>query len=386
MVYFNASNNRLTGDLPLYTNVPDLRVFDVSGNHLEGVVNGTVPGRTLRVYRICRNRNLRGSFIASREAGTDWLENLDLRDVTLSALALPTSVEYVDVSNTSLAGRSLANLDNIYESYGGMRTAGMIGSLPLKHLDISGNSVNTLPSVLPNSLSFFNASGCGLTGTIPSNYSSLGNLTVFDVSTNKLSGLLSLPTSIVELDAEANQFIGPLPNFANLRKLNVSGGNRLNSTLPDPVYRLLQNNTAAVDISGNCFLVDPTRLGSNVVIESYSEARCGPRPAAVFTGTATVPTARGSPTAAGSGSQSFGDRIEERVVDKLVFRVGISVAGFVLLVIVALIWSCFKKKGGEEDEDKADVESAKPDAGGAEEKPAPGTATQAPAAKEKQFV
>ncbi|KAJ3311120.1 hypothetical protein HDU76_003205 [Blyttiomyces sp. JEL0837] len=66
-----------------------------------------------------------------------------------------------------------------------------LGSLPLKYIDLSGNSMNgALPASIGNlgSLNTLNLNGTAFSGTVPASYANLGSLNKLDLGNNCLTG------------------------------------------------------------------------------------------------------------------------------------------------------------------------------------------------------
>ncbi|KAJ3116428.1 hypothetical protein HDU96_009685 [Phlyctochytrium bullatum] len=290
------------------------------------------------------------------------LEVLDLEEAkfTGSITALPPKLKKLNLAYSGVSGTLPENLPSSLEEVNlsgntflvsGTRPPALSDLSSLKVFDVAGCRLNGSLPELPKSIVKFDALMNWFTGPIPASYSSLPSLQYLDLDSNQLNGSLpaSLPSTMVLFSVNSNNFTGGLPNYSNLTNLRYLDvmDNSLSGKLPDWTYTLMRRRNLTFYVSDNCFTeVDESRLTwSYSANDFYSTSKCGPLPSGVS-----------RTTGGGSGSsQSFGDGFEERLVDKLAFKIGVSVGGFVLLLIIAMIWNCFKKK--DEEEDKQDVEA-----------------------------
>ncbi|KAJ3116429.1 hypothetical protein HDU96_009686 [Phlyctochytrium bullatum] len=332
----NFANRTLSGRFPDLTQLPQLTSIILS------------------------NTTLSRSPFPANLSSLQNLEVLDLEEVKLSGpiTALPPKLKKLNLARTGINGTIPANLPSTLEELyirsnydlRGVIPADAFSKLPsLKVVDMQYCYFSGSLPELPNSIVRFDGSDNKFNGSIPSSYSSLPSLRYLDIEFNGLTGSLpSLPASIVYFSASANNLTGPLPDVSNLTNLRYFDVilNRLSGKLPDWAYTLMRRSNLTFDIGGNCFTeIDGERLPWSYRVSDLYDSRCGPVPSGVSISTS------GGGSGSGSGSRSF----EERLVDKLAFKVGIAVGGFVLLLIIAMVWNCFKKKA--EGEDKQDVEA-----------------------------
>ncbi|KAJ3116417.1 hypothetical protein HDU96_009674 [Phlyctochytrium bullatum] len=371
---FYAWGNRLTGTIPSsYAEFPDLERLDIGGNLLEGPILASLP-INMTYLGLWDNKDLRGPVTASYGSAPN-LRELDLNSVNIAGPfpSLPSTLTYLDLSNTKMTGSFPSSFPPFLETLF-LSSSGLTGEifepvsrLPLKYLDLSYNRLNgsTLPSTLPTTLEEFDIAWAGLRGAIP-NYSSLTKLTHLNVNFNRLTSLpTSLPASIVEFRARENAITGSIPEYGNIPNLTTFDVtfNSLSGKVPEFVYRLMQRNGSTVRISSNCFSpidVDGSRLVNTTVSSLFSDTCSGPGAKPVTSPSPSSSTSRPVALPTAAGSPSFSIQVEERLVDKLSFRIGISVGCFVLLL---LIFGCYKwvhGKSKDDDKDARDVERAQP--------------------------
>ena len=254
----DLDDNHITGKLPscMFSDLPLLEEVYLSRNHITGYISdlfsplsslkaltlsendltGTLPpslGRIKSLRVLSLNGNLFNGAIPESFASLRNLEILDLSNNRLSSLPSswstvwhpPESLHIVMLQNNKLHGKLPSRLTKAHS---------------LKWLDLSANFISghlfAMEGMFPK-MTHFNVSTNQLSGPIPNEFSSMGvfgnarrtgPLHVFDLSFNKLSGLLpefmyqeDTPTIMeTELFLEGNHFrchrwktLNYVPNF-----------------------------------------------------------------------------------------------------------------------------------------------------------------------------
>ncbi|PRP79017.1 putative leucine-rich repeat receptor-like protein kinase [Planoprotostelium fungivorum] len=212
MALLNVKGNSMGGNLPNIVAMPQIGLFDVSGNNLSGYVPSDVSSLTSLQYYDVSNNNIAGTFPI-----------------------FPTSIQYIGMSRTSLNGAmySLTSYINLI-------------SLSLQGCGLSG----TIPS-LPITLQRIDLSGNQFTGSFPNSLSAMSSLTYLNLSGNTLSGLpSSLPTSLVYLDLTNMSLTDAFPFYiGNLNNLNtlLLSGNQLTGVLPSALGNQLYGTLPALN-------------------------------------------------------------------------------------------------------------------------------------------
>ena len=227
------SRNHITGYISdLFSSMSSLKALTLSGNDLTGTLPPSLGRiKTLRVLSL--DRNLFNGAIPESFASLRNLEILDLSNNRLSSLPSswstvwhpPKSLHILMLQNNKLHGKLPSRLLRAHS---------------LRWLDLSSNFISghlfAMDGMFPK-MTYFNVSTNQLTGPIPKEFSSMGvfgnarrtgPLHVFDISFNKLSGLLpefmyqeDTPTIMeTELFLEGNHFrchrwktLNYVPNF-----------------------------------------------------------------------------------------------------------------------------------------------------------------------------
>ncbi|KAG4203760.1 hypothetical protein ERO13_A04G004600v2 [Gossypium hirsutum] len=286
---FFAWQNKLTGNVPdSLSQCKDLQALDLSYNSLSGSIpkdifglknltkllllandlSGFIPpeiGNCTNLYRLRLNGNrlagtipseignLKGlnfvdlsenRFVGGIPLSISGCRNLEFLDLHSNELAgslpdtLPTSLQYVDISDNSLTGQLSHSIGSLSEltklNLGKNRLAGQIpaeisscSKLQLVNLGDNG-FFGELPKELgqiPALEISLNLSWNRFLGKIPSEFSGLTKLAILDLSHNKFSGKLDVLTSLqnlVSLNVSFNDFSGELPNSSFFRKLPLS--------------------------------------------------------------------------------------------------------------------------------------------------------------------
>eukprot|EP00301_Raphidiophrys_heterophryoidea_P004679 c12016_g1_i1.p1 GENE.c12016_g1_i1~~c12016_g1_i1.p1 ORF type:complete len:748 (-),score=190.97 c12016_g1_i1:210-2453(-) len=143
-----------------------------------------------------------------------------------------------------------------------------LGGLQLLHIDSTRNASGQLPSTfsqLPN-LKNLVLSGTNLTGSIPADLNHVSSLVTFDVSDNKLSGVLPLfnISSLAKFAVHQNRISGTIPpQFGSLSALTWLSldNNMLSGTIPTQIGRCASLNHMGLSwnlLNGTI----PTQLGT----------------------------------------------------------------------------------------------------------------------------
>ncbi len=245
--YLYLSGNNLSGNIPNFSNLPQLIRMNLQGNSLSGTIPDFQAMDFLTDIRLEGNQ-LTGSI--PNFSGVPSLNNLRLLGNQLTGpipdfTSIPNIVDIV-IHTNNLTG-SIPNFSNtpVLETFY-VQNNQLSGSLP-DFVDVP-------------SLRIFDASRNQLTGTIP-DYPSGGSLVHLSLQINQLSG--SIPDfpnapSLIRLEIHNNQLTGPIPDFSNTPSLQdlyfynnqLSGGIPNFSNIPAARYLFLYNNRLVGPIPG----------------------------------------------------------------------------------------------------------------------------------------
>jgi Leucine-rich repeat (LRR) protein len=222
LIYLGLEHNQLSGFIPNFDMLPNLKVLSLDNNKLVG----TIPNLNLPDLQ---------TLLLSFNQLTGSIPNFD---------KLP-NLQFLDISANLLSG-SIPNFDklpNVNTLW--LFSNKLMGNIPLfdnlhhlKHLELY---VNQLTGIIPNfdlpDLYNLQLNDNKLSGIIP-NFDKLPNLTFVNLSNNKLTGTIpnfeKLP-NLISLDLMKNQLSGIIPNFdmlANLKDLFL-GNNELFGSIPN---------------------------------------------------------------------------------------------------------------------------------------------------------
>ncbi|KAH6781486.1 hypothetical protein C2S51_006779 [Perilla frutescens var. frutescens] len=216
LAYLNLSRNFLRSPLPLsLANLTELKLLDISYN--ENIFGDILPviGSLSKLTHL----NLSGNYLSG--------------ELPLSQANL-TDLQVFDISYNKIYGVILPE----------------IGSLSkLTYLDLSHNILSGLPPSLEigslSKLTHLILSGNYLSGELPLSLANLTDLQVFDISSNKMSGVI-LPeignlSKLTHLNLSYNYLSGELPlSLANLTDLQVFdiSYNQISGSLPSTMSQL----------------------------------------------------------------------------------------------------------------------------------------------------
>lgn len=227
--YLNLSDNKLDGGLPsadTFALFRSLQILDLGGNFITGELPSFVSLSNLKVLRVSNNQ-LSGAVPEELLTSLIPLQELDLS---------------VNGFTGSLAGFNSSTLQIVNISYNALK-----GSLPSSMggcliVDLSRNMMSGDISMLQNwgsALKVLDLSSNTLNGNLPELGSKFQGLNFLRISNNSLAG--NLPhawnsfSSLMTVDLSANEFVGPIPptlfSSANLVTLNLSG-NHLSGAIP----------------------------------------------------------------------------------------------------------------------------------------------------------
>ena len=234
----DIGGNKLTGEIPNFNNLSNLNELLLGGNHLTG-----------KIPNFSNLPNLQRLFLGANQLVGK-----------ISDFSNLPNLETLFLSNNQLTGTipnfsNLLNLETLY-----LENNMLTGKIPsfsnlskLKYIYISNNQ---LTGTIPNfsnllNLEILHLENNKLTGPIP-NFSSLSRLEDIYIYNNQLTGKIPnfniVTLKILELND--NQLTGEIPdltNLPNLKKLILSN-NKLTGPVPN-VNNLLNLNT--IIISGN---------------------------------------------------------------------------------------------------------------------------------------
>lgn len=275
--YLNISQNSLVGQLFAHDGMPffdSLEVFDASGNKLDGNIPSFSFIVSLRILRLGSNQ-LSGSLpeallqessmvLSELDLSLNQLEgpvgsitSATLRKLNISSNklsgSLPIKVGHcaiIDLSNNMLSG----NLSRV-QAWG-------------NYVEVIQLSSNSLTGTLPNQTSQFlrlttlKVSNNSLEGVLPSVLGTYPELEVIDLSLNRLTGVL-LPNlfmsmKMTDLNLSGNNFTGPIPlqdtpssdSNRNLSLVTLDlSHNSLSGHLPEEIS--IYRNLVSLDLSNN---------------------------------------------------------------------------------------------------------------------------------------
>ncbi|KAJ1287415.1 hypothetical protein BS78_02G008300 [Paspalum vaginatum] len=297
LVELSLDGNRLTGNIPggLYT-LPKLRRLSLQENQLAGGLGDGLGNLSQIVQLDLSNNRLRGS-IPDVFGSLRWLESLNLAANRFDG-ELPASLSscrllrVISLRNNSLSACTELRMLNL----AGNR---LVGPIPesfkdlrsLSYLSLTGNGLTNLSSALhvlqhlPNltslvltrnfrggeampvgagidgfrSMRLLALGNCLLTGVIPPWLQCLQNLSVLDISWNKLGG--NIPpwignlNSLFYINLSNNSFTGELPmSLTRMRSLLVStnnGSSGRQSTAAEELPLFIKKNSTGIGLQYN---------------------------------------------------------------------------------------------------------------------------------------
>nr|XP_043625432.1 receptor-like protein 7 [Erigeron canadensis] len=255
--------NMFTGGLPsnwLY--LQSLRTLTLSGNQFDGEVNqgSTIPPSFTQLINLSVLDLSYNKFIGIWDLDTLFLSipNLRYLDLSYSGLSVMSNNSnwYANPAfthlglascNLTIFPKSLRAMINVAyldlsnnEIHGDVPDwAGEIGGNALSHLNLSHNSITSLPQFQWNRLEDLYLQSNMIQGTFPLSVCNMSHLHCLDMSNNSIGG--SIPhclrdiSSLQVIDLRTNHFHGTIPSFCENH--NVIGGlflngNRLQGALP----------------------------------------------------------------------------------------------------------------------------------------------------------
>nr|XP_023919113.1 receptor-like protein Cf-9 [Quercus suber] len=279
-------NNSFIGVIPSsFSNLIFLNYLDLSGNQLSGSIPSSF-GKLVSLYYLDLSYCQLSGFIPSSFRNLTQLSILDLSDNSFvgqipSSLSKLISMSYLDFSHCQLSGlipSSFGKLVSLYYlDFSYCQLSGFIPSSfgfdqsmvnfpwpQLQMLDLRSNKLQALPLIPPPSALVYLVADNMIQGEISPLICNLSSLYSFDMSNNKLRGILptclsnfsssltilnlrgnnfhgSIPQLCVKgsrmkmIDLSQNQFKGVLPrSLSNCRKLEILnlGSNNLNDVFP----------------------------------------------------------------------------------------------------------------------------------------------------------
>uniref|UniRef100_J3MBT2 non-specific serine/threonine protein kinase n=2 Tax=Oryza brachyantha TaxID=4533 RepID=J3MBT2_ORYBR len=272
-----------------------LRIIDISNNNLRGYFPSWLIENNINLsFLYLRGNSFRGPLALPLKVHNTllWLDAScnRLRNLPMDINSTFPNLFHLNLSRNNFHGfypsafrymSSLSLLDFSYNNITDNIGAALVGAMShISVLILSGNSFyGSFPRHLI--LPFINhlvLNDNNITGNIPENFCQSLQLTVLDVSSNKLTGSLpnclfelsdlavlnlrenylvgSIPSGfchliqLVFLDVSRNNLSGPLQCLPNLQYLHLSE-NRLNGTFPIPLPS--GTDTCTIDLRGNQF-------------------------------------------------------------------------------------------------------------------------------------
>ncbi|KAL0911950.1 hypothetical protein M5K25_017889 [Dendrobium thyrsiflorum] len=315
----DLGQNQLTGELPSFDSLSNLKVFRAGNNLLDGPITEELFGSAMQLMELDLSGN---GFTGSIQAvSSTTLKSLDLSSNSLTG-QLPSSVgsctvldlsknklsgnlvvmqnwdytlEVIRLSSNELAGSlpselgrypKLSIVDLSLNQLTGSVLPSFFSSLTLTSLNLSGNQFNgSIPlqasqlteSILMsyNHLQSLDLSNNSLSGSLPPEISTMTSLNILILGKNFLSGKLPIEINNLHelevLDLSLNHFIGAIPDMIqlDLKVFNVSY-NDLSGEIPQS----LQKFPLSSFHPGNTLLVFPNHLyvgkNNSGVVENIS--------------------------------------------------------------------------------------------------------------------
>lgn len=261
VIWIELPFNGLSGPLPSLTDLPELRVFDVGSNAVEGPIPALPPDIDAFV---ASNTQISGT-IPDLPVLTPGLSTFIVTGSNLSG-TIPdfsgmTALNIVNLQNNALEG-SLPPMNNLpaLQSFSADRNQ-LVGPIPdlgdltlLRSFFVGDNELTgNIPDLAGlSNLEFFGAQDNQLSGSIP-DLAGLSSLLVFRVENNQLTGPippLSGLSSLSTFDVSGNQLTGQLPGFSDTPQLFwfSAENNGLEGEIPS-LAGLTQ--LAAIELAGN---------------------------------------------------------------------------------------------------------------------------------------
>ncbi|XP_076893805.1 cuscuta receptor 1-like [Bidens hawaiensis] len=244
ITHLNLSRNSLDGVIPSSLGEMDeLNTLDLSHNKLSGEVPIGLLANSSRWLSILKlsNNILHGEVLSGNLSLDIWNLYLDSNRFTGKLGNVTTmTLDLLDISNnffTGLIPDWISNMSSISEL--ALRNNSLEGSFPcgttsFSFLDISENSFSgPIPSCLNTQrLEHLHLGSNRFTGSIPNSFRNLTGLLTLDISNNNLSGKIP-------------KFLGELSNL----RILLLGKNNLNGSIPKQLCQL--TNVSLLDLSSN---------------------------------------------------------------------------------------------------------------------------------------
>lgn len=231
--------NNFMGVLPEFAENPILTHIDISENYITGPIPSSL-GNCRNLTFINLSKNQLSGFLPSELGNLAYLQTLNISHNLLegslpSQLSNCSKLEKFDVGFNSLKGsvphaltswKRLSTLVLSENQFTGGIPSFLVEFEMLSELQLGGNPFGgNIPSsigAMKNLIYALNLSGNGLIGEIPSELRNLFKLISLDISSNSLTGSLTVldgMDSLVEINVSHNHFTGAIPgrlmNFLN---------------------------------------------------------------------------------------------------------------------------------------------------------------------------
>ncbi|GMN33536.1 hypothetical protein TIFTF001_004208 [Ficus carica] len=287
--------NQVSGELPSFGPLPNLRVLRLANNQLFGLIPEELMSSSIPLLELdLSNNGFTGSLVAINSTSLR-LVNLSSNSLSGTLPAVLRSCIELDLSSNKITGdiSAIQNWEAPLE-FVDMGSNTLSGSFPnltsqfLTTINLRNNSLGgPLPSVLEAcpKLSTIDLSSNQFNGPIPGTFFSSGTLLNLNLSGNHFTGplslggdhvseLLYLPSSpvIEKLDLSSNSLLGALPsdlgNMLNLKLLSVAK-NGFSGQIPKELQKL--NKLEYLDLSDNKFSGEiPDNLPSSLTAFNVS--------------------------------------------------------------------------------------------------------------------
>ncbi|XP_026450903.1 MDIS1-interacting receptor like kinase 1-like [Papaver somniferum] len=262
--YLDLSDNNITSNLSLISNLKNLKFLDLSYNNFQGPIPNSISEILPLRRLVFQSNNITGtlpSCITTLKKLVEFRVSKNSIGGNVSLISLINELNLTTLDLTS--NRLTINRDESLHLY---------AKAKLETLALGSVHLNVFPNFIYNltHLKYLILSDTNLKGAIPSCISKLQNLVSLDLSNNKIIGPLPLPPQgVYDLNSSHNKLSGEISleageRLSSAKYINLSG-NQLSGSIPssicsqelrkyyDPNLINLSNNK----LSGNI----PTSIG-----------------------------------------------------------------------------------------------------------------------------
>ncbi|CAN6450410.1 unnamed protein product [Victoria cruziana] len=285
LIYISLGNNHLTGEIPrfLFHNCTLLQYLDLSGNKFHGTIPPEIGTGLPVLEKLYLYDNLLNGELPASLRNCTFLNDLDIDNNGFSG-ELPAdmfcrsrSLVFLHLSHNHFT--SSENNTNLAPFFYGIRKCVNLRELELTGIGFQGELPPNVGVLLPVSLSQLQLGENQLTGEMPPSISKLTNLTLLNLSSNLLHGVIPKEIGVLEklerLLLSDNNFTGTIPETMGTMKhlglLDLSR-NKLAGEIPEALSNLTQLRMLYLQekqLSGSI----PKRIGKCVNLETLDLSR-----------------------------------------------------------------------------------------------------------------